>query len=453
MSDDVLLRFVEKNLIDVGGDDTKLKMLAQAASDLSRILKESPVKALAFSLVAFDPQVPEKDPVMDEVAGALQKKWATYVNTFPSPPVAIFRAMLAAALMQAARDNEAIAFGFTACARNVLPFMEVGAEEDIWTDVVAEVERHVEERAEAQWATPASIELPKINFNPMTSDEKHPSDTKVDKKNLAKQLRAAVGPQFTNPSDGRCDDTDGNQFFPRDSETWVYEFGPRAANAIGNAIEVMMQNLSAQMTGLSESNSSLTAEISKHLEKTVQAASVAGEGLQRRTNLLWWKEALFSPSAQKSYRDIPVSATAPLMAFDLYRQIPVSSPASVTAFLRETVMTLPNIDGGQKTAIRELVEDAGHTYVLAELRAEAARLVPAPPVGRGPALGLIGHPELLSQTDDRSFRDLVGVKPETQISLSDWSVWLLREFQAAQAVFEASAPRPKVASRRRTTRK
>lgn len=41
MSDDALLRFVTKNLIDVAGDDTKLTSLRRAAGDLSGILKET----------------------------------------------------------------------------------------------------------------------------------------------------------------------------------------------------------------------------------------------------------------------------------------------------------------------------------------------------------------------------------------------------------------------------
>ena len=132
MSDDVLLRFVTKNLIDVGGDDTKLERLRQAADDLSGILKETPAKTLAFSLAAFDPEVPEAEPAVAEAADALRQRWQTYVNTFASTPVAVCRAMLTTALIQAARDNEAVAIGFAACARNVLPFVEVGGEQEIW---------------------------------------------------------------------------------------------------------------------------------------------------------------------------------------------------------------------------------------------------------------------------------------------------------------------------------
>lgn len=182
MSDDVLLRFVERNLIKVGGDDAKLEKLRQAAGDLSEILKEAPTKTLAFSLAAFDADIPETDPVVTESADALRRRWETYINTFSSTPVAVFRAILIDALARAARDNEAVAIGFAACARNLLPFMEIGGEQEIWADVVSEVEREVEELATAQWATPASIKVPNITLDPISLDESRPSGKELDKK-------------------------------------------------------------------------------------------------------------------------------------------------------------------------------------------------------------------------------------------------------------------------------
>ena len=254
-------------------------------------------------------------------------------------------------------------------------------------------------------------------------------------------------------TDGSNYSTEGNQHFPNANEHWVYEFGMRAATAVAETIDGTIKGLSVEGAGLSEATGTLAAAISAHLATTVQAVSGATAGLQRRTSLLWWKEALFSPSARKSYRDMPAPAVAALMAFDMHRQIPAFSPASIAAFLRETVIALPNIDGDRKVPIRELVEDAGRTCVLAELRNEAARLVTAP-AGRGPLLGLIGYPEVLSQTDDRGFRDLVGVKPDTELNIPDWSVWLLREFQAARTVAEASVPKRRTTStkRKRTSR-
>ena len=191
--------------------------------------------------------------------------------------------------------------------------------------------------------------------------------------------------------------------------------------------------------------------MSGHLTTTLQAVSGATAGLQRRTNLLWWKEALFSPSAQMSYRDMSTFDAATLMAFDMHRQIPTLSPASVAAFLRETVIALPTVDHEEKAPIRELVEKTCGTEVLAELREETGKLV-ATPIGRGSILALIGHPDAVSQIDNRRFRDLVGVKPDIALTLPEWAVWIFRELQAARAIAEASAPK-RGAAKKRTSRK
>ena len=96
MDDDVLLKFLIKGLINVGGDDDKLDHLRQTAAALSGVLEETPAKACPFALVAFDPHVPTTDPTVVEVEEALRERWQTYINTFAHTPVAVFRAMLLA---------------------------------------------------------------------------------------------------------------------------------------------------------------------------------------------------------------------------------------------------------------------------------------------------------------------------------------------------------------------
>ena len=451
MNDDILLKFLNKGLINVGGDDEKLGHLRQTAVDLTGILEETPAKASPFALVAFDPDVPPTDPTIVEVADALRKRWETYVNTFAdTTPVAMFRAMLLDALIRACGHSDTVAAAFVASARNVLPFMEVGGEREIWADIVGEIERKVEERSEREWATPASISVPDIKFESPSAGEIQISSGKVNRPSLSKKLQAAAGPVSSAPD--HQNNTGGNPHWPQDtSGQWVYEFGRRTAEAVDEAISQVIGGLSVEGVDLPGITENMMEVMSKHLTTTLQAVSNATAGLQRRTNLLWWKEALFSPSARMSYRDMTSFEAAALMAFDMHRQIPTFSPASVAAFLRETVIALPTIDQEGKAPIRELVEKTRDADVLSELRIEAGKLVSAP-AGRGSVLAVIGHLDAVPQIEDRGFRDRVGVKPDTALTLPDWSVWMFRELQAARAIAEASAPKRRT-SRKRTRRK
>ena len=447
MNDDVLLRFLSKGLIDVGGDDDKLGRLRQAAADLTGILEKRPAKASPFALVAFDPDVPATDPTIAEAEEALRKRWETYINTFADTPVVVFRAILLDALIRACEKDDTVAAAFVASARNVLPLMEVGEEREIWIDIVGDNERKVEERAEREWATPASISVPDVKFESASEIDIRIASKETSASSLKPKFEAAAGPHSQDPAKGIQRDTKGNQYLPQsNANVWVYEFGTRMAEAVGDAINRAVGSLSVEGLDLPEFSQDITNVMSKHLTTTLQAVSSATTGIQRRTNLLWWKEALFSPSAGKSYRDMTSFEATALMALDMHRCIPTFSPASVAAFLREAVIALPTMDQDERVTIRELVQKARDASILEELRTEAGNLVAAP-VGRSSILALIGHSEAVPQIDDGMFRDFVGIKPDTSLTLPDWSVWIFRELQAARAIAETSAPK------RRTPRK
>ena len=451
MADDVLLKFLNKRLINVGGDDDKLEHLRQTAADLAGILEETPAKACPFALVAFDPHVPATDPTVIEVEDALRKRWQTYVNTFSDTPVTVFRAMLLDALISACGRNDTVAAAFVASARNVLPFMEVGDERELWADIVADIEERVEGRAEREWATPASISVPDIKLKPPATDEIRIASEEFNTADVARGFMAAAGPHANYPQEGQVETKGNPQWLQDDPSTWNYEFGRRSAQTVGDAIARAVEGLSVEGVDLPAFTTETARAVSDHLTKTLQAVSTATAGLQRRTNLLWWKEALFSPSARISYRELSPADAAVLMAFDMHQQIPTFSPASVAAFLRETVVSLPTLDQEETSSIRELVEKTRDTDVLSQLRTEAAKLV-SPPAGRCSILAIVGHPDAIPRLDDSGFRDRIGLKPDAALTLPDWSVWVFRELQAARAVAEASTPKRRT-SRKRTPRK
>ena len=106
MSENILLRFLQNGLIDVGGDDAKLKKLQDTANVLSAVLQKNRAKTTAFALTAFDPDITAKQPVVEEVTAALAEQWPTYVNTFAGTPTTVIRAVLLAALARAAGTRQ-----------------------------------------------------------------------------------------------------------------------------------------------------------------------------------------------------------------------------------------------------------------------------------------------------------------------------------------------------------
>ncbi|MEV4654823.1 GTPase-associated system all-helical protein GASH [Micromonospora sp. NPDC049301] len=436
MSEDVLLRFLGSGLIDVGGDDTKLEKLRVTASDLAGSLKKSSSKALAYALIAFDPQAPVDDPVVVDALDALKKRWATYVNTFSGPPVAVVRAMLLDALAQAAADDDRIGVAVVASARNALPFMEAGDEREIWADVVTEIEERVDARAETEWATPSSIAVPPMVFDVPELKAPTVTTSRAGRDYLKKEFRAAAGPQFQDPQRGNVA-TNGNPYWPGNNHIWVTEFGDRMAEAVAESIDAVVGKTRIEQADLSDPFRELAATVSGYVGNALNTVTAATAGLQRRTNLLWWKETLFSPTTRVSYRDLPPAPAATLMAFDLHQQVPMFSPASVAAFLSEAVVGLPSIDQDKTYPMRELVAEAQTEAGLAVLRTAGAALI-GPPEGRGPFLALIAYPDVPVARAEAEFRRLTGVPPDAQLTLPAWASWVFRELQAARAAKEGS---------------
>lgn len=427
MSNQVLLSFLNAGLLNLNGDDAKLTKLQEAAGDLAASLKKTPGKTTSFALIAFDPQAPVDDPVVVEATAAIQKRWATYVNTFAGTPITVIRAILLEALVQAA-DDDKVAVAFVASARNVLPFMETAHEQTIWADVVVEIEQRVDARAELDWATPESIHVPAMAAVSPSPIELPAASANIDSNTLAQQLQAAAGPN----SDSGA--TNGNPHASPHSQNqqWVTEFGTRAATAISAAFENALEESEARSIDLTEPLLQLSQLVSKYVEGTLKTVSAATYGLQRRTNLIWWKETLYSPSAHMSYRILPAPTAATLMAFDLHRQVPTFSPASVAAFLHETVLSLPNIDPAARWSIRDLLGEAVKSLELTDLRDVATQLAPDN-AGRGPVLVLLGTGGVKPDLDDESFREKVGIPAATMLTLPEWAAWIFRELQAAEA--------------------
>lgn len=427
MSDQILLRFLGAGLIDVSGDDAKLAKLRETASDLAAALKKTPSKTSSFALIAFDPAAPEEDPVITDVCDALKKRWPTYINTFSGIPMMVLRALLLDALIQAASD-EKVGVAFVTSARNALPFIEAGNEQKIWVEAVLEIESRVDARAEAEWATPDSINAPDLKYSAPPAVELPSQALTIDTESLTATLHAAASPNGAGPSKNRY-------WSHHDPQNWATDFGRLAARAIAEAIDSASEDVQEAPVDISGPLRALSQAVATHVGDTLKLVSAATAGLQRRTNLIWWKETLYSPSARVSYRALPVSTVGALMAFDLHQQLPTFSPVSVAAFLSETVQSLASVDPQKKQSIRELVGEAVSSAELSPLRAVARQLIPQLS-GRGPILALLAEQEGKFVMDDAQFRARVGVPADAVLTISEWAVWIFRELQAARATQE-----------------
>lgn len=436
MEQEFLLKFLEIGAIDLKSDDTKLEKLRSTAKDLSAALRKAPSKTASFTMVAADPNIAAADPTVEVAMASLRKQWETVANAFAGRPVGILRAILLDAIVQAARSNDAIAVAFVNTARNALAHAETSDEAEIWREAVSEIETKVDARAEAEWATPEMVTVDTLQYTPpapVSTDYDAPT---VNRSELQEKFYSAAGPWGP---------TAPNPHQPNNPQPWSQEFANKMSVAIAEVLDEIAEELAPAPVDLSGPLSTLAKAVTAHVDKALASFSGATAGLQRRTNLLWWKETLYSPSVHASYLDLPPFEASALMALDLHEQVPTYSPASVSAFLREAIRCLPAEKGEQGNGERDvasLVRDARTTAFMAPFRALAAQYAPAP-VGRGPLLSLIGHPQNSGVVEATTLRALAGVDASTKMTPSDWGTYLFRELQTARATSDSPAKRAK----------
>lgn len=302
---------------------------------------------------------------------------------------------------------------------------------------MSEIESKVDARAEAEWATPEMISVEPLTYTPPAPGKVQFELPVVDRPTLKGKIHSAAGPWGPN---------NPNQHQPHGNpQAWTQEFANKMSVAIAETMDAMAEELAPAPVDLSTPLTALAKAVTAHVEAALASFSGATAGLQRRTNLLWWKEALYSPSTHESYLEMPVFQASALMALDLHEQVPTYSPASVSAFLKEAIRCLPidpESQGSGQCDVATLVQDAKTAAFMQPFRVLAAQYVP-PPAGRGPLLSLIGHTQEPMAADATSLRELGGLDASATMTPAEWGTFLFRELQAARATSANAGKRTK----------
>lgn len=430
MSTEVLMQFLDIGLIDLQSSDEKLEKLEKTSSALSDILEESPSKALSYIYIACNARISESDCVVQEAIAVLKDNWPTYSNAFKGKPITVVRALLLQALANKLEDDMHIAIAFNSIARNIIPYTNVGKEGDIWRSSIYENDVRLNLQAEKEWSAPEKITIEPFSYQPPKSIEIFSKEVELDREKLLLGVEKAVGTQKA-----KQNGADTNKYWPHQHPSeWTSAFASLFTTTIADVVdEALEESKIEEPIDLSAPLRKLSEAIENHINTTVNQISISTRGLQKRTSLLWWKESLYSPSAHCSYREIPLFISGTVMAYDIFNQVPTLSPASVTAFLRETVLAIENAKKPQTKKMYELISELRESeYAIALI--QYVITVFANLDSRGPVIRLLSIDKNSSMPDETRFLELTGIKPDLELSNSEWAVWVFRELQAMRAV-------------------
>lgn len=336
-------KFLDAGLIPIGGDDDKLQKLLGASKELEQILLKDKTKIINYTLVALDEKITEEEIVLKEVETIVKKQWQLVRGQFDGGmPIRIYQGIILQALYSITEESQVASAIIWLTGKSIYPLLSFSTKmEEIIKTFLEQLGDKVEEYALTEWTIdkePKTIRIPNYKLNV----EK--INVQIDEDVLKKHLIAASGPH----GQDAVAIPGANQHWPNSASPWSYQFAPRAAKGI---TKVVNESLSQQNTQVNkylselekQSNdyfTKLKKDISSSLKDTIQS-SVA---VERRSQLLWWKETLYSRSQRKSYRDMGIFQATIAMAFDLFELLPSICPVSVDYILKETFFELKSAE-------------------------------------------------------------------------------------------------------------
>lgn len=393
MSAAILQAFMQVSLIDLEGEDTRLDKLQAASAALAEEFRAKPISKAIPALMAVL-RDDDKNPAdaFDDTARAVGSHWATYQSVFRDGEAnTLYRGVALQALVAAIESEPSLGTAIALLMRNLQAAVELGK--------YATPIKLLVEAAEAAFAkVRAGLRVPAQLLN--TKIPSVSKATKVDRAKLLTRIEAAVGPH----NRAGTASENPNPHWPNTGPPWSFDFSDRLMPIIADHIDIAI----AEAAKFDEKNQ-------QGIANSIAALSTINPAIQRSTQLLWWRQSLYSESADKSYRLLGAAEAVIHSVADLSSHLPDAYERAVDSFLSEAVLALG------------LGNDEYDISVLQGAAAQARTalddcLAFQSPVG-------------LAMTSILQNGDVSPICSPT-LTYQGWAVWLLRELMAVQAVQE-----------------
>ncbi len=407
----MLQNYLNANLLSLT-DDGDFKKLKKSADDIAKKLVKSKSKIVSYTLTAIDPDISVNDTAIVEVKDLIIKNWSTFSTNAKDTPLTYIRAVILEAL-NSISDNINNSLLILFASGNIVQYHKlIGKEKEIILEFIAKLGNDVNQKANKEWVLSGNDTLPKISF-----ELKEISGYLINKENLQKYLEDASGPHNAQ----RTANFDSpNPHWPNAANPWSYEFAPRAAKGIKNAIDTPLKMIA---TVVNENIDTIQNSLNKALEQVQKEVSNRTKSLQLRSELLWWKEAGYSSSMDKSYDELDKNILGIILAYDYSSFIPLIYPKSVDYFLKETYKGLTG-NTGEELTLNDFLK------TIQKSAEELKPILPSEDLLEGKLTllsfvnGLIWNKYQLAQFDE-----LVGIPVNIKLAEQELTTWLFQDIQ------------------------
>jgi hypothetical protein len=395
-------------------DDSALDKLKKASAEIAKKLQKDKSKIILYTLVALDPQIPVSDLSLAEVKDIIIKHWPVFATKASDLLVTYLRAVMLEAL-QSISDNAQFAGIIWLTGSNAFPYYNLDRETDTLKQWLEGIGHVYEQEAESQWRISSELKIgspTQIILNATVSN------SQVNAATLSADLKAAsASTQYGGE----------NQYNTQQHNVWPEFFSKRAGEGISKEVN---RALVSQSTSLKKVMDGYNAQLNEYFSgldqyfESISKQMITGtQSIQRRSQLLWVKEALFSVGQKKSYRDIPKSDLPFVLAKDIQSLITQIYPVSVDFFMKEILRSSIN-DADTKISFANLLNIDGLKNIQSILGTQNTI--------DSSRKSLTNFIQLLfsKQTTIGQMENETGIKPENEISLADFTVYLLHDLQS-----------------------
>ncbi len=424
MKENILQTFLNKQFIKTS-EITNIENLKKAVALVKKLLIAKKYLVIPYTLVALDPQISEKDPVVAEVETVIIKNWPTFKNSTSTDDKATtyIRIVILEALSEIASDEKLGAIIWLT-GRNVISYYQLQKEQEPLSELLIDIGTLFEQNSRKYW----SITKPTIkNIQELSIALPELKSNKIGDKTLTNNLyKASI---YTGWADGAGAGVPGENPSYASQGNWEWEksFSQKAGAAIAELINSAIINQDQSLTTISEGIQTSINEYFVQFKDFFEDASLmmnqSSEATNKRGNLLWWKQTLYSPSLNISYRKQNEIKNAMAMAYDLSQLVGLIYPESVNHLLREALRDIygEHIDTPKTFDfwIEKAKAEAGKSLLKDLVDSTSNRKTMSTAVAN-----------ILYNNWENNLTQETGIDSAQEISLSDFAVWFFQDLQA-----------------------
>lgn len=403
--------------------------LQKAVKEVEKHLTRKKIKSdiIPYTLVALDPKIKDSDPVVNHVETIIIKKWPTFKNSVTATndkSTTYVRAVILESLYKLSKDDAATAALVWLTARDVIGHFQLNAEESVISGLLQELANRVEENGQAAWGISQKLQASKFEGPDISISAAEAAQ--IDEESLTTHLLDAMVHSAWSQAAGG-----GKNPHQQGQNNWHWPKFTAEHSAMGitqavnSGLSRQTESLATIFSSLQNSLDDYSAQLQLFFEDRSNALIDSITASNRRSELLWWKQALYSSSLNDSYRGLDQLETAVCMALDLADQVEPIYPESVDYILREA---LKDVHGDNSADERPLTDWLKGSLSLHENIKSALKAYTEHEAQRKPLLHAWAN--ALHSSETIEFFTETGINKNSKLTASDLAVWLFHGLQA-----------------------